>query len=136
MYVILKTRGTLRTLTSSGSVGLSSVGMTHKDSVTKAELLQALKVVDGNMSFASANGDNERYRAMFPDSKIAQSYSQAETKVKYMIQFGIAPYIRSDLLIDLQGSPLCFKFDETTTSQIKKQYDGYVTCIIQRILSK
>ena len=92
-----------------------------------ASLLQGVKVVDGNMSFASANGDNERYRAMFPDSKIAQSYSQAETKVKYMIQFGIAPYICSELLIDLQGSPFCFKFDETTTLQIKKQYDGYVT---------
>ena len=28
---------------------------------------------------------------------------------------------------DVDGRPFVFKFDETTTSQVKKQYDGYVT---------
>ena len=27
---------------------------------------------------------------------------------------------------DYKNTPFCFKFDETTTSQIKKQYDGYI----------
>ena len=50
-----------------------------------------------------------------------------ETKIKYIIQFGIAPYTKSSLLKDVDGRPFVFKFDETTTSQVKKQYDGYVT---------
>ena len=56
---------------------------------------------------------------MFPDSKIARKYKQSETKVKYSVRFGIAKQ-------DFSKTPFTFKFDETTTSQIKKQYDGYI----------
>ena len=39
---------------------------------------------------------------MFPDSLIAQSYSQSETKVKYNLQFGIvAPYCKKKLIYDV-----------------------------------
>ena len=74
-----------------------------KDSRTKAKLLQALKIVDSNMPFASANGDAQRFKEMFPHSEIA-----------------------------------C-KFDETTTSQVKKQYDGYVTYfsgVLQKVITE
>ena len=64
---------------------------------------------------------------MFPDSKIAKDYSQSKTKVKYVIEFGIAPHIRSLVQADIYERPFTFHFDETTTSQVKKQYDGYVT---------
>ena len=49
----------------------------------------------------------------------------SETKTKYFVEFGIAPHIKQLLLTDLDGSPFTFKFDETTTSQVKKQYDAY-----------
>ena len=51
---------------------------------------------------------------MFPDSEIAKCYSQGETKVKYVIQFGIAPYIKQLILDDIKGKPFSFLFDETT----------------------
>ena len=68
--------------------------------------------VDGNMSFVSANGYNQRFKAMFPDSNIAKAYSQGEakaysqgeTKVKYYIQFGIAPYFKDELVKDIKGA--------------------------------
>ena len=63
---------------------------------------------------------------MFPDSKIAEGYKQNETKIKYNIQYGIAPYFKEKLQKDFYNKPFSFKFDETTTSQVKKQYDGYV----------
>ena len=47
-------------------------------------------------------------------------------KVKYAIQYGIAPYVKAELLKDIHGAPFTFKFDETTTSQVKKQHDGYI----------
>ena len=44
--------------------------------------------------------------------------------MKYNIQFRLAPHIKDMLKEDYKNTPFCFKFDETTTSQIKKQDDG------------
>ena len=73
-------------------------------------------------SFASTNGNNDKLRKMFPDSQIAKGFHQAETKSKCIIQFGVSPYVRKQVIEDFTGQPFTFKFDETTTSQIKKQY--------------
>ena len=62
---------------------------------------------------------------MFPNSKIAESYQQQETKLKYLLQFGIVPYIRKKLLMEVKDQAFCFKFDESTTTQVKKQCDDY-----------
>ena len=115
--------------TSRNNLSLSSttsVLLTPEDEVVKAETLQALDYVSSNYSFVSAKNDSEKFRRMFPDSKIAEAYQQGETKIKYVIQFGIAPYIKNELLNDFKNQPFTFKFGETTTSQVKKQYDGYV----------
>ena len=63
---------------------------------------------------------------MFPDSVIASGYNQASTKVKYVIQFGIAPHIVSLLQSDLKDVPFSYLFDEIMTSQKKKQYDVHI----------
>ena len=105
-----------------------SVILTNEEHVLKAKIIQALKIVDGNFSFASANGDGDRFRTMFPDSAIAKSYKQGETKVKYCLQYGIAPHFKDLISKDLANSPFTFKFDETTTSQMKKQYIVNSSC--------
>lgn len=61
------------------------------------------------------------FRRMFPDSKIAAAYGMSDTKVKYVIQFGIGPFILKQLIKDLKDTPFTFMFDETTSSQVKKQ---------------
>jgi len=91
--------------------------LTLEEQVIRAETIQALKCVDSNLSFASANCDGDRFKTMFPDSKIAEKYSQNETKMKYVLQFGLSPYFQDLLKSDLKGKPFSFKFDETTTSQ-------------------
>ena len=63
---------------------------------------------------------------MFPDTQIAKGFHQAETKTKYMIQFGVAPYVRKQVIEDFTGHHFTLKFDQTATFKIKKQYDGYV----------
>ena len=90
------------------------------DQVATAEIYQALQVVAANHSFASTNSDSERFKLMFPNSPVASRYSMAETKVKYIIQFGIADYCKEELVCDIT-----FKFDETTNRMVKKQHDGY-----------
>ena len=100
--------------------------LTPEEEVTKAEILQALKVVSSNYSFASTVDDGERFRLMFPNSPVAKKYQMSKTKVSYTIKHGISPYIKALNINDFKGSPFVFKFDETTTVQVKKQYDGYV----------
>ena len=63
---------------------------------------------------------------MFPDSKIAQSYRQGETKVRYNMQYCIAPHVKQVLIYNVNNTPVFFKFDESTTSQVKNQYDAYL----------
>ena len=102
------------------------LALSPQEEVTRAETLQAIKVVSSNYSFTSTNDDGDRFRKMFPDSVIAKNYHQSKTKVSYMIKHGISPYVKELLLNDFKGTPFVFKFDETTTLQQKKQYDGYV----------
>ena len=71
-------------------------------------------------------GERDRFRTVFPDSEIAEKYSQNETKMKHVIQYGLSPYFQDLLKSDLKGKPFSFKFDDTTTSQTKKQYNDYV----------
>ena len=97
-----------------------------------AEILRALNVVEKGYSFNSCNGDKELYMKMFPDSKIAANYQMQRTKCTYLLEFGILPYIKELVKKDIKGSPFTFHFDETTTEQVKKQYDGYVTYFSQK----
>ena len=46
---------------------------------------------------------------MFPDSIIASKYSQGELQTKYIIQFGLAHYIRNELTADIVGKPFPFR---------------------------
>ena len=68
--------------------------LSSEEQVLCAEVLQALQVVNSNYSFASSENDNERFKITFPDSKIAQSYCQGKTKVRYNVQDGIAPHVK------------------------------------------
>ena len=64
--------------------------LSEEDAAVKAEIIACLNAVNYNHSFASANLNGDMYRTMFPDSNIAKHSSQKETKMKYVIQFGIA----------------------------------------------
>ena len=93
----------------------SDTALAFEEEVVKADIIQALKTVASNYSFSSADRDNKRFQLIFPDSKIAQSYKQSSTKIKYVIQYGIAPYVVELLLKGFKNKPFTFIFDETTT---------------------
>ena len=99
--------------------------LSSEDQVVFAEILRCLDNIERNSSFSAANSDNDKYKLMFPESKIASSYRQKTKgydKVKYMIQFDIAPYLQNIILNELKELLFSFRFDETTTSPVKKQY--------------
>ena len=109
------------------SLSKSSFVLTPEDQVAKPEILQALHMVNKNLSLASSKEDSERFCAMFPDLMIAKSCSMADTKSHYVIKFGIADYLTKKLVYDVNRVPFSFLFDESTNNQVKKQYDGYVS---------
>ena len=63
---------------------------------------------------------------MFPDSKIAKSFELGATKLKYVINFGIAPYFR-----DILQRSDCFviSFDESLNDYTRNcQMDIVIRC--------
>ena len=60
----------------------------------KAEILWASKCVMSHFSFTSTADITDIFRAMFPDSAIAQKMSYGPNKMSYLFCFGIIPYFR------------------------------------------
>ena len=57
----------------------------------KAEIIWNLKTVSSGYSNTSSKDISNLFYAMFPDSKIAKDMRLGVDKVKYVINFGIAP---------------------------------------------
>ena len=103
------------TLQESGSMSTSHGNVMSKFTLTKhqhkAEILWALKTVMSHFSYNSSTNIADVFRAMFPDSAIAQKMNCGPTKLSYLICFGIAPYFKQQLLKEAQ----CYviSFDES-----------------------
>ena len=86
----------------------------YNSDTIKAEIIWTLKSVMNGFSVRSNDELNETLSAMFPDSKIAGSFSMARTKSMYAINHGIYPYFKSLLLSSLsQSNILVYSFDES-----------------------
>ena len=97
-------------------LGLSkknSLVLLTKEAILKAEILQALHMVEKNHSFSSAKGDSDRFKLMFLYSK-----------VQYVIKYGIADHLKKQLIGDVKNTPYSLLFDETTNSQVKSNMMG------------
>ena len=63
---------------------------------------------------------------MFPGHPAAENYKCSSAKSAYLLPYGIVEPLKKDLVKDMRDVPYIFKFIETTTSQVKKQYDAYI----------
>ena len=93
----------------------------------KAEFFWALKSVMPHFSYNSAHDITDVFKAMFPDSIIAQHVSCGPTKLSYLISFGIAPYFMDLLLKELKDAP-CFviSFDESFNEKLEKEQMDFI----------
>ena len=57
----------------------------------------ALKIVTAHFKFRSCLNINEFFRSMLSDRHIANSFKLSKTKCAYLINFGIAPYLKEGL---------------------------------------
>ena len=94
------------------------ISLAKEEEVVKATL-QTLHFVDKNYSYSSSSQMSELYRIIFPDSAIAKSFTGRATKISYLVKHGLPPYFEERLKINIFGVPSTFKFDETTTKQVK-----------------
>ena len=109
----------------SETVSMSKFTLTQEQH--KAEILWALKSVMSHFSYNSSQDIGGVFRAMFPDSKIAQQWSCGATKLSYLITFGIAPYFKELLLAELTEAP-CFvlSFDESFNPELQQEQMDFV----------
>ena len=92
-----------------------------------AEIRWALKTVMSHYYLNSAQDITDVFHAMFPDSNIAKRVSCGATKLSYLITFGIAPFFKQELLMDVSQAP-CFviSFDESLNPDLhEEQMDFY-----------
>ena len=86
----------------------------------EAEILLALKAVMSNFSQNSAQDITEIFKAIFPDSNIAQGMS-CGPKNSYLITFGIAPYFKQLLIDDLKAPCFVVLFDESLNTALHQE---------------
>ena len=114
------------TLQESGSMSTSHGNVMSKFTLTKhqhkAEILWALKTITSHFSYNSSTNIADVFRAMFPDSAIAQKMNCGPTKLSYLICFGIAPYFKQQLLKELKEAQ-CYviSFDESLNTELHEE---------------
>lgn len=83
-----------------------------KSDTLKAEIVWPLKSVMNRFSVQANDKLKNTFAAMFPDSKIATSFSMTRTKTMYIINHELAPYFKSLLLDSLKKSDIhAYSFD-------------------------
>ena len=110
--------------TSTGVAGRIAL-INYGEAGIEAEIYWLAKLACSNYSLCSSDHIGDLFRKMFPDSKIAANFSLSRTSASYIIGEGMAPYFTRVVIDDLVKSDLPFTlhFDETTTTQVKKQMD-------------
>nr|XP_047133834.1 uncharacterized protein LOC124811979 [Hydra vulgaris] len=72
--------------------------------VTKAEIIRNLNVVMSHFSLRLCLNLNEIFKSMFSDITIASEFALSKTKCGYLINFGLAPYYREQLISAIRAS--------------------------------
>ena len=91
--------------TSSNTSDSKSLDTCFQDSACqKAEIMWALKHVYNGLSDNSAKNVVDLFKTMFPDSKVAEKKRLEPNKLKYVVNHGIAPYLKEMLENEVKNS--------------------------------
>ena len=58
----------------------TEISLSTEEEIRNAEIIQALKCVESNYSFAYTSNDGERFRTMFPDHRLLNTSSKVKRK--------------------------------------------------------
>lgn len=89
-------------------------------------MLWTFHTVTKHQSYTGNENIDELFQIMFPDSEIAKTFKCGKDKTAYMARFGLADYIKKDLISKITG-PFVLMFDESLNQTNKtKQLDVHV----------
>lgn len=92
----------------------------------RAEVLWVFHTVTRHQSYNANEEIGELFQTMFPDSEIAKSFRCGKDKTAYIARFGLADFIKRDLISKVTG-PFVLMFDESLNrTSKKKQLDLHV----------
>ena len=82
--------------------------------VMKAEIIWCLRTVMNDCSNSSNEDISVTFRCMFPDDKIAENFNCGKDKTKYLVNFGITPWIKELLHSEVEKAVyIVAGFDES-----------------------
>ena len=73
-----------------------------------AEIFYAIKSVVSHHSLRNYDGLSDSFAKMFPHSNVAKEFSMGQTKLSYIICYGLAPCFKSEIMQSLSSSS-CIK---------------------------
>ena len=92
-----------------------------------AEVLWVLNTVSHHNSYNSNLNINSVFAEMFPDSELAKTFTCGKDKTAYFVRFGLAPYIKTELISKVNEDAFVIMFDESMNRSTKnKQLDLHV----------
>ena len=107
-----------------------------KTDVLKAEVMWTIQTVVNHNSYKSNETVGPLFKAMFPDSKIAEKFTCGERKTAYFTVFGIAEYLRSLIISDIKGY-FVILFDESLNKKSQaKQMDFHVRYWSDKVITR
>ena len=93
----------------------------------KAEILWVLQTISRHHSYTSNEDVHLVFQAMFPDSQCASAFSCGRDKTAYLARFGVAPFLRKELISRANQDAFIIMFDESMNKTTKsKQLDLHV----------
>lgn len=94
----------------------------------RAEVLWCLHTAEKHHSLNSNENVAEVFKAMFPDSDIAKSFTCGKDRTGYIIRFGLAPHFKQELINTINKAGQFFlMFDESLNQSTKtKQLDVHI----------
>jgi hypothetical protein len=93
---------------------VSKVTLASKQTTLSAEIMWAMKVITSHYSYKSCTDISKLFTAMFPDSKVAASFTCGPDKVAYLAKYGIAPFFTQQLIENVKlSSDFVVLFDES-----------------------
>jgi hypothetical protein len=81
--------------------------------VTEAEIRWVWHSAETSKSFNCEDKAADLFRAMFPDSAIAQKFSCGRTKQQYLLTYAIVPYVVECIARDISDGYFSIGFDES-----------------------
>lgn len=80
---------------------------------TEAEIRWVWNVAEFSKTLHSEDKSPELFRAMFPDSKIAEGFKCGRNKTAYLLKFALGPFVKGAISDDVGNNYFSVSFDES-----------------------